>query len=122
MVTGALEIERREKRIGASLEGAPHVYVDNEAIRSALGDVPLDDLCITSDLKVMPEGETAPADAFSLDEVSGVAVVPIHAEGEKCARCWKILPDVGKDDAHPGTCGRCAQAVAARPETLSEAG
>ncbi|MDW3098986.1 MAG: isoleucine--tRNA ligase [Alphaproteobacteria bacterium] len=122
VVTGALEIERREKRIGASLEGAPHVYVDNDAIRSALGDIPLDDLCITSDLKVMAAGEAAPADAFRIDEVSGVAVMPVHAEGEKCARCWKLLPDVGSDPAHPGTCGRCAEAVAARPETLSEAG
>ncbi|WP_422025517.1 isoleucine--tRNA ligase [Pyruvatibacter mobilis] len=116
VVTGALEIERREKRIGASLEGAPHVYVEDDAIRAALGDVPLDDLCITSALTVMPADDTAPADAFRLDDVAGVAVVPVHAEGEKCARCWKILPDVNSVPAHPGTCGRCAGAVSARAD------
>jgi isoleucyl-tRNA synthetase len=116
VVTGALEIERREKRIGASLEGAPHVYVEDDAIRAALGEVPLNDLCITSKLTVMPAGEAAPADAFRLDEVSGVAVVPVHAEGEKCARCWKILPDVNSVPAHPNTCGRCAGAIEARPQ------
>ncbi len=122
VVTGALEIERREKRIGASLEGAPHVYLDDDTIRAALGEVPLEDLCITSDLTVMPAGESAPADAFRIDDVPGIAVVPVHATDEKCARCWKLLPDVGSDAAHPGICGRCATAVAARPGVMSEAG
>ncbi|MGR3709387.1 MAG: zinc finger domain-containing protein, partial [Alterinioella nitratireducens] len=33
-----------------------------------------------------------------------------RAEGEKCQRCWKILPDVGRHD-HPGICGRCDAAL-----------
>ena len=48
--------------------------------------------------------------AFRLDEIAGVAVVPGLAEGEKCARCWKILPDVGTH-SHPGTCARCDAAL-----------
>jgi len=120
VVTGALEIERREKRIGASLEGAPEVYVDDDAVRSALGDVPLEDLCITSGLMVMPAGTEVPADAFRMEEVSGIAAVPVQANGEKCARCWKVLPDVGSNPDHPDICGRCAEAVAARPGVLSE--
>ncbi|MEQ8747247.1 isoleucine--tRNA ligase [Pyruvatibacter sp.] len=119
VVTGALEVERREKRIGASLEGAPHVYVTDDAIRAALGDVPLDDLCITSDLTVMPAGASVPDGAFSLDDVRGVAVMPVHAQGEKCARCWKLLPDVGSNPHHPQTCSRCATAVAACSQTAS---
>ena len=35
---------------------------------------------------------------------------PRLAEGEKCARCWKILPDVGTH-AHPGVCSRCDAAL-----------
>ena len=57
------------------------------------------DVCITSDLTLSPD--PAPAGAFALDDVPGVAVVPAPATGEKCARCWKILPDVGTH-AHPG--------------------
>ena len=32
------------------------------------------------------------------------------AEGEKCQRCWKILPDVGTH-THAGVCGRCDEAL-----------
>ncbi|MGB0681896.1 MAG: isoleucine--tRNA ligase [Magnetovibrionaceae bacterium] len=109
VVTGALEIERAEKRIGSSLLAAPVIYAD-QTYRDAVADLDLADLCITSDA-TFAEGE-APAEAFRLAEVSGVAVVPSLAEGEKCQRCWKVLPDVGTHGAHEGICGRCAEAVA----------
>ena len=50
VVTGALEIERRDKRIGASLEAAPIVHVADAALRAALASVDFADVCITSDL------------------------------------------------------------------------
>ena len=109
VVTGALEIERREKRIGASLEAAPLVHVEDEATRAALATVDFEDLCITSAVTVT--GDPAPADAFRLDDVAGVAVVPAMAEGAKCARCWKVLPDVGRH-RKPGLCLRCDEALA----------
>ncbi|MFO1142721.1 MAG: isoleucine--tRNA ligase [Amaricoccus sp.] len=108
VVTGALEVERREKRIGASLEAAPEVFVADDALRAALGEVAFEDVCITSALAL--SAGAAPAGAFALDDVSGVAVVPRHAEGAKCARCWKILPDVGTH-RHPGVCARCDAAL-----------
>ena len=66
------------------------------------------DVCITSDLTL--SDAPAPAGAFALDDVPGVAVVPTLAAGDKCARCWKILPDVGTH-AHPGVCARCDAAL-----------
>ncbi len=111
VVTGALEIERAEKRIGASLQAAPVVYADT-AYREALAgwsNEQIADLCITSDI-TLADGE-APEGAFSLAEVAGVAVVPNVASGDKCQRCWKVLDDVGSDSAHPDVCGRCADAV-----------
>ncbi len=104
VVTGALEIERTEKRIGSSLEAAPVVHVADPELRAALESVPFEDICITSQITVT--GEAAPNGAFTLPEVEGVAVVPVESDGEKCARCWKILPDVGTH-AHPQTCSRC---------------
>mgnify|MGYP000650281413 FL=1 len=51
-----------------------------------------------------------PQEAFRLPEVPGVGVVFEKADGEKCQRCWQILPDVGSH-AHAGTCARCNAAL-----------
>ncbi|MEL6958578.1 MAG: isoleucine--tRNA ligase [Pseudomonadota bacterium] len=107
VVTAALEIQRRDKVIGASLEAAPIVHVD-AATAEVLGTVAFDDMCITSDITVSTDA--APEDAFRLPEVDGVAVVFAKADGDKCQRCWKILPDVGQH-AHAGVCGRCEEAL-----------
>ncbi|WP_210528849.1 isoleucine--tRNA ligase [Rubellimicrobium arenae] len=107
VVTGALEKQRTAKVIGASLEAAPTVFVP-EALAQALQDVAFDDLSITSGISVTTD--PAPADAFRLPDVADVAVVFALAEGEKCQRCWKILPDVGTH-AHACTCARCDEAL-----------
>ena len=104
VVTGALEVERREKRIGASLEAAPVVHVADPASREILAAVDFSDVCITSDLTLT--GADAPPDAFRIEDIPGVAVLPAHAEGAKCARCWKVLPDVGSH-RHSAVCARC---------------
>ncbi|GFE51472.1 isoleucine--tRNA ligase [Roseobacter cerasinus] len=108
VVTAALEVQRTEKVIGASLEAAPVVYVADDALRAALAGLPFEDLCITSQIAV--SGDAAPEGAFALPEVPGVAVVFAKAQGEKCARCWKILPDVGAHSV-PGVCARCDTAI-----------
>ncbi len=95
VVTGALEAERAAKRIGSSLEAAPIVYIDDKAMLRALDDVPMADICITSQIHI--RAGQPPAEAFELAEVANVGVLPGLAEGRKCARSWKILPEVGSD-------------------------
>ncbi len=107
VVTGALEVERTNKVIGSSLEGAPTVYVSQD-VADVLETVDFADLCITSGIKISTA--KAAATAFALEDAAGISVVFAKAEGEKCQRCWKILPDVGTH-AHPGVCGRCDSAL-----------
>jgi len=107
-VTAALEVQRTDKVIGASLEAAPVVHVDNGDTLAALRSVAFDDICITSGLVLT--ADPSPAEAFRLPETEGIGVVFEKAEGEKCQRCWKILPDVGKH-SHAGVCGRCNEAL-----------
>lgn len=109
VVTGALEVERREKRIGASLEAAPEVFVSRPDLVEAMKGVDLAEIAITSQATLV-EGE-GPADAWRLDDVPGVAVVPKLAEGRKCARSWRILPEVGSDPDYPDLSLRDAAAV-----------
>jgi isoleucyl-tRNA synthetase len=110
VITGALEIERQVKKtIGSALEAAPDVYVADADLLSALAGVDLAEISITSGATLI-EGE-GPADAFRLDTVKGVAVVFKPAEGRKCARSWKITPEVGSDPDFPDITPRDAEAV-----------
>jgi len=108
VMTGALEIERAEKRIGSSLQASLTVYMTAEAITAYHG-FDAEEIAITSGVNIV-EG-TPPGDAFTLAEVPGVGVVVEPAEGDKCERCWRVLPDVGANSAYPGVCGRCVDVV-----------
>lgn len=108
VVTAALEVQRTAKVIGASLEAAPVVHVEDGEVLRALKSVAFADLCITSAIQVT--ADPIPQEAFRLADVSGVGVVFELAEGEKCQRCWKILPDVGSH-RHEGVCARCNDAL-----------
>jgi len=109
VVTGALEIERAAKRIGSSLEAAPKVYIADAALRSAIEGVDLAEICITSAIELV--AAEPPAGAFNLADVAGVGVVPVRAEGRKCARSWRITSDVGADPDYPDLSARDAAAV-----------
>jgi isoleucyl-tRNA synthetase len=110
VVTGALELARAEKKIGASLQAHPMVYLSAER-RAELAGLDLAEIAITSNITLIHE--PAPAGAFTQADVAGVAVVVELAKGEKCERCWQILPEVGEDKSHPTLCHRCADAVGA---------
>ena len=109
VVTGALEIERAQKRIGASLEAAPELHVVDDGLRDLLSTVDLAEICITSGPLLMT-GE-GPRDAFRLDDVPGVAVVPRPAAGRKCARSWKFSTEIGADPDFPDITPRDAAAM-----------
>ncbi len=110
VVTGALEVERREKRIGSSLEAAPIVHISDAELRAALDGQNMADICITSQIELTDAA--APDGAFTLDDIAGVAVMPQMAEGKKCQRSWKILPEVGSVEGYPDLTPRDAAAVA----------
>jgi isoleucyl-tRNA synthetase len=117
VVTGALEIARAEKRIGSSLEAAPTIHIadpdlmqtialalDGERSKAGMAEV-----AITSAVTI--EAGEGPPSAFRLDDVPAVAVVFHPARGTKCARSWKIEPDVGSDPDYPDVTPRDAAAL-----------
>ena len=108
VVTGALELERAQKRIGSSLQAHPTVHVSDAALAAYQG-LDAAEIFITSEA-TLTTGD-APAEAFRLPDVAGVAVVPGLAGGEKCERCWRQLPEVGHVQGHEAVCQRCAEAV-----------
>jgi isoleucyl-tRNA synthetase len=112
VVTGALEVERREKRIGSSLEASPEVFISDEALLKAFETEDAAELFITSDA-MLKLSSHAPADAFALDDVPGVGVLPIAAKGVKCARSWKYFDPATADPDFPDITPRDAMAVKA---------
>ncbi|TRB02177.1 MULTISPECIES: isoleucine--tRNA ligase [Rhizobium/Agrobacterium group] len=109
VVTGALEVERREKRIGSSLEAAPVVHIADADLLAALKGQDFAEICITSAISVV--GDEGPADGFRLPEVAKVVVEQKLAEGAKCARSWRITTDVGSDPQYPDVSARDAAAL-----------
>jgi len=111
VVTGALEIVRKDKVIGSSLEAAPKVYVADKDLRAALSGVDLAEISITSFIELMDGA--APADAFTLPEVKGVAVMfdRADAHGRQCLRSRRYFAEADMDG---DLSKRDAQAMAER--------
>jgi isoleucyl-tRNA synthetase len=91
-ITGGIEIMRREKVIGSSLQAEAILSADAKALNDDVNFWA--DICITS---------TA---VFGLHNAAAVA------PGDKCERCWRVLPEVGQNAAHKTLCLRCCAAVA----------
>ncbi len=109
VVTGALEVARRDKLIGAALEAAPTVWINDESLYASVVDADFAELCITSGVDVRP-GE-GPPEAFRLAEPASVSVVVDKAGGVKCARSWKYFDPATADAAFPDITARDADAV-----------
>jgi isoleucyl-tRNA synthetase len=98
-INAALEEGRRDKVFGSSLQAELDLALDAPR-RSLLAEAEWADLAIVSQCRVV---EAAPGAA--------VSVAVRLASGNKCARCWRVLPEVGLSAAHPTLCLRCEDAV-----------
>jgi isoleucyl-tRNA synthetase len=90
-VTGAIERMRAAKEIGSSLQAEAILSAEAKALDEDA--VFWSDICITS--------------SAVFGDANGAAIAP----GSKCERCWRVLPEVGQDAAHPTLCIRCCEAV-----------
>jgi len=120
-VTAVLEDERKAKRIGSALEAAPiilfHGRVDKwiEAFENAFNGLDAAEVFRTSQASLRLLSYPLDDETLGLRKGRGdgyddtMDVIPHHAQGEKCDRCWRILPEV-----KPATklCLRCTDAVA----------
>ncbi len=111
VVTGAIEVERREKRIRSSMEAAPEVFIEDADLLAAFDGEVAEDIFITSQAVLKPGA--GPGNAFRLDDEAGIAVLPGAASGVKCARSWKYFDPASADPDFPDITARDAAAVRA---------
>jgi isoleucyl-tRNA synthetase len=108
VVTGALELERGAKRLGSSLQAAVELFIP-ERLLDLVGNIDLAELCITSAGTVRPG--PVPNDAFTLPDVAEIGARVSLAPGDRCERCWRVLPEVGEVPDHDDLCRRCSAVV-----------
>ena len=106
-VQKALELARKEKKIGKSLEAKVELYCQGELydfVKTVEQD--LKTVFIVSEVEALNAGE-----GDYQGETEGFSVSVKHAHGEKCVRCWVYSDTVGQDAEHPQLCHRCASVV-----------
>jgi isoleucyl-tRNA synthetase len=105
-VNRALETARQEKLIGTSLSARVTLTAGGETaalLRRYEADLPM--LFIVSQVELDTNGP------------DGVSVSVARAEGEKCERCWRVVPAISRTPGTEGLCDRCIPALPAGPST-----
>ncbi len=113
LVTTAIEAARRDGIVGSSLQASLELTLSGaESVEFA--DVDWAELAIVSAAAVAIDPQAASVFAATPADASGPHAAPLVqvATGTKCARCWRVLDEVGEAAAHPALCRRCVAVVA----------
>src|SRR5438093_835363 len=98
IIAQAIESARQEKLIGNTLEARVVLHSDSD-VTTKVSQEELEEFFIVSDLTIQQAKEASAS-------VTKTAF-------QKCARCWRHRPTVGKSKAHPDLCDRCESVVVA---------
>ena len=102
-INGAIEIERKNKKIGSSLEASIDLYLGNKEFKEIDQDL-LKNISIISEIEIFEE---SPSDKCFVSETNkNIGVIVSKTNGEKCERCWKYFPSLSND-----VCERCSKVI-----------
>ncbi len=108
VVKKALEIARTNKVIGASLDSKLELYCEGELydfVKSVENELAA--VFIVSQVEIHKDGKGE----YTGEELPELSVTVLHADGDKCPRCWTFSNTVGSNAAHSEVCARCAEAL-----------
>jgi len=109
-VTKALEIARRERSIGHSLDASVTLGLPADLMEQlAPYRAELNAVFIVSSARLVPSGEVEAG--YESEEIQGLKVKVSASEDPKCERCWVHDPTVGEKSDHPTICRRCGGAL-----------
>lgn len=108
-ISKALEIARRDKVIGHSLDARVDIYASGD-LYAFLQELAAELPAISIISAAVVHQASAPADAYKSEELD-MAVTIAPATGTKCERCWNYSETVGHDAQYPTICSRCAAVV-----------
>jgi isoleucyl-tRNA synthetase len=109
-VSKVLENARADKQLGQSLEAKVRLQAP-DSVRPLLQRYQdqLASIFIVSQVELvdmLSEGVAA-------EQLPGLKLQVLPADGEKCERCWNFVTSVGTNTDHPSICSRCANALVA---------
>jgi isoleucyl-tRNA synthetase len=96
-ITVPIEESRKVNVVGSSLQAAVELPL-NADHATLLDEAAWSEIAIVSSVRIVPD---------TAEPLSRVT----PASGDKCARCWRVLQEVGLSAAHPSLCLRCTDAV-----------
>ena len=96
-ITVPIEEARKANIVGSSLQAAVELPLNAEH-EHLLDEAAWSEIAIVSSVRIVPDTD---------EPLSRVT----PASGDKCVRCWRVLPEVGSNATHPGLCLRCTDAV-----------
>ena len=109
VVTGAIEVLRKDKVIGSSLEASPVIYIEDKELFEIIKSVDMSEICITSSIGIEFSKSSISDNCFVIDDVPGVGVICKLAKGKKCPRCWTLNLPLDTDEGI--LCLRCQSAI-----------
>jgi isoleucyl-tRNA synthetase len=110
-----VEIEklRKAKVVGKSEEAKVHLRATGglaELLDRNREDLPT--IFMTSNVVLAGSPDAGQGAVFTESDDSWATIVASRADGVRCDRCWRYVPEVSAEPAHLGLCGRCEQALA----------
>ncbi len=108
-VSKALEIARKNKLIGNSLEAALTLHASADLLTFLKAHAPqLKDIFIVSQVAI---SDIPISGAFVSQEIAGLSILVDKAAGKKCARCWVYDAHTGEGSKFPSVCPRCHEVL-----------
>jgi isoleucyl-tRNA synthetase len=104
-----MEVARREKLIGLSLDAAVELTADGDlfALLERYADR-LADILMVSQVKLTQKEVVAGAETAAM--LPGLKVTVTPAAGAKCQRCWRFSTELSPAaDRYPEICPRCRE-------------
>ncbi|MDP0493912.1 MAG: isoleucine--tRNA ligase [Fusobacterium sp. JB021] len=99
----------KDRIIGNALDAKVLISTQDENLKTFIKENQelLEMAFIVSELNYVDETD----ETFAKDDEIELFVKVLHAEGEKCERCWKYSKEIGKNPEHPTLCPRCASVL-----------
>ncbi len=99
LCTAAIE----EERVAGAIKSSLQAQLQIELAAGTLGEIPAEQW---AEIAIVSK-----ADVAHVPNLPIAVATASPAPGQKCARCWRVLTEVGTQPGHPLLCERCADAV-----------